>query len=309
MTLRFLPAAILPLLLLCACAEDAPPDEMLTGEAGWEAMLDTTQRVAVTGGFSGPEAVRYDPEQDVYFVSNFNGPGGERDNNGFISRMGPDGSIEELRFIAGGTNGVTLHAPRGMALTGDTLWVADADGVLGFHRRTGAHLATADFSGRDTGFLNDVVPGPDGTLYVTDTGRDRIYRIDGDEITVALEDTLLGRPNGITWDAAGERFIVVPFGGRHNLYAWEPGSTTLEEIGTGPGAGFDGVEVLPGERMLVASQADSSIHLFTPEGGRPFIPTAGRPADIGIDTERGRVAVPFVARDEVSIWQLPQGEI
>ena len=34
--------------------------------------------MAVVTGFSGPEAVRYDPDQDVYFVANFNGDGGER---------------------------------------------------------------------------------------------------------------------------------------------------------------------------------------------------------------------------------------
>ena len=30
------------------------------------------------------------------------------------------------------------------------------------------------------------------------------------------------------------------------------------------------------------------------------------PADIGVDTKRNRVAVPFVARNLVEIWQLPR---
>jgi hypothetical protein len=115
--------------------------------------------VAFVRGFTGPEAVRYDPDQDVYFVSNFGDGNLEaRDNNGFIARMTPEGAIEAMRFIAGGANGVTLHSPRGMTIVGDTLWVADADAVRGFHRRTGAPLATADFSAHDLGFLNDVAP-------------------------------------------------------------------------------------------------------------------------------------------------------
>src|SRR5690606_41707706 len=68
------------------------------------------------------DLVRYDEEADVYFVGNFNGNPAELDNNGFISRLSPDGEILDLQFIAGGQNGVTLHAPRGMTIVGDTLW-------------------------------------------------------------------------------------------------------------------------------------------------------------------------------------------
>jgi hypothetical protein len=32
----------------------------------------------------------------------------------------------------------------------------------------------------------------------------------------------------------------------------------------------------------------------------------GRPADIGVDVRRQRVAVPFVARGRVEIWELPR---
>jgi hypothetical protein len=32
----------------------------------------------------------------------------------------------------------------------------------------------------------------------------------------------------------------------------------------------------------------------------------GRPADIGVDTRRGRVAVPYIALNRVDIWALPR---
>ena len=267
--------------------------------------LDTSPPLATRQGFSGPEAVRYDPDQDIYFVGNFNGSGSALDNNGFISRMGPDGELAQLRFIAGGTRGVTLHAPRGMAIVGDTLWVADVDAVRGFHRRTGAPLATVDFSRDSVGFLNDVSPGPDGGLYITDTGRNRIYRISGGTFTRAFENARLGAPNGITWDAAEQRFIVVPYGGGHDIFAWKQGGTDLQNIGTSGGAKFDGVEVLSGGRILVASQGDSSLHLFSGGRGNPIIRTTGAPADIAVDTKRNRVAVPYISLDRVDIWQLP----
>jgi hypothetical protein len=63
--------------------------------------------------------------------------------------------------------------------------------------------------------------------------------------------------------------------------------------------------VLSGGRLLVASQADTSLHLFEGASGRPIIRVGGPPADIGVDTRRNRVAVPIVALHRVEIWQLP----
>jgi DNA-binding beta-propeller fold protein YncE len=277
------------------------------GDTAWPAgMLDTTRRLAVVDTFSGPEAVHYDRDQDVYFVANF-GPGeaAAKDNNGFISRMRPDGRIEELRFIAGGANGVTLHAPRGMTIVGDTLWVADNDAVRGFDRHNGTPTATIDFTSLAPGFLNDIAHAPDGTRYVTDTPRNRIYRIGSRGASIAVEDSTLGSPNGIAWDDWNVRFIVVPYDGRHVLLSWSEGNPPTP-FASSSGGKFDGVEILGPNQLLVSSQADSSLHLFVSGTGRPVIKTSGRPADIGLDTKRMRVAVPFIALNRVEIWQLPR---
>jgi sugar lactone lactonase YvrE len=266
---------------------------------------DSARPVASPSEFSQPEAVRYDPDQDVYFVGNW-GPGAPdaKDNNGYISRMTPDGKVEQLKFVAGGTAGATLNAPRGMFIVGDTLWVVDADAVRAFNRRTGAPLATADFSAYKLGFLNDIAASPDGE-YVTDTGTNQIYRIAGGRVTVALRDSALGGPNGITWDAQGRKFIVVPWGASV-IKGWVPGSKTLSDIGRSAATKFDGVEILSGDRVLVSSQSDSSLHVFAGGADHSIIHTGGAPADIAIDTKRNRVAVPFVDRNMVEIWDLPR---
>jgi sugar lactone lactonase YvrE len=276
-----------------------------SGDSAGSTHADSVRPLAIAVGFSQPEAVRYDPDQDVYFVSNW-GPGqpDARDNNAFISRMSPDGVVQQIRFIAGGTAGATLHAPRGMTIVGDTLWVVDADAVRGFNRRTGAPLATVDFSAFKLGFLNDIAAGPDA-LYITDTGTDDIYRIAGGRATLALHDSALGGPNGITWDVANKRFIVVSYGGTSVIRSWVAGSKSLNDIGRSSGSKYDGVEVLPGNRVLVSAQADSNLHIFSGGTGHPVIHTGGDPADIAVDTKRNRVAVPFVSRSLVEIWQLP----
>ena len=290
--------------LLAACTtkknDNARQDTLAT-----TARPDSVRPLAIPSGFNQPEAVRYDPDQDIYFVGNWgNGAPDAKDNNGYISRMTPDGKIEQPQFIAGGKNGVTLHAPRGMYIVGDTLWVVDADAVRGFNRKTGAPLATANFSAYKLGFLNDVAAGPDG-VYVTDTGTNTIYRIAKGAVTVALQDKALGGPNGITWDAANRRFIVVPYGGDSVIFSWTPGSKTLTTLGKSSSDKYDGVEVLAGGGILVSSQGDSALHLFTGSTGRPIVRVGGAPADIAVDTKRNRVAVPFVARSVVEIWELP----
>jgi hypothetical protein len=311
-------SAIVAAAVLAACStsksDRATPDTLAS------ARPDSSRPIASPSGFNQPEAVRYDPDQDLYFVGNWGTGGPEaKDNNGYISRMTPEGKIEQPKFIAGGTNGATLHSPRGMTIVGDTLWVVDADAVRGFNRRTGAPLATADFSAYKLGFLNDIAAGPGAVygidkdivaagpdaLYVTDTGTDRLYRIGGGKVTVAVENKALGSPNGITWDAGNHRFIIVPWAGDSTLKEWTVGTRTLSVVGKkSGGTQFDGVEVLGGDRVLVSAQSDSSLYLFTGGTGHPIIKTGGAPADIAVDTKRNRVAVPFVDRGMVEIWQL-----
>jgi sugar lactone lactonase YvrE len=288
-------------LLAAACqpetAED-PPNGLT-----WTSTQDTTDRLVTVTGFSGPEAVRYDEEGDVYFVSNFNGSGGERDGNGFISRVSPDGVIETLEF-ATGTEASPFHAPRGMFIKADTLFAADVDGIHGFDRTTGVHLSYVDFSSLSPGFLNDISAGPDGTIYITDTGTGRLYGIMNGEASIVVEDSMLGQPNGITWDGENSRFLLGTWGNRKTLRAWDPTTGQLTVINESTGGNFDGIEIIRG-KVIVASQVDTSLHVLTETGTRSIIKTSGSPADIAVDLKRSRVAVPYIALDMVDIWQLP----
>ena len=71
--------------------------------------------VKVISGFVSPESVIHDVDTDEYLVSNVGGPPVVV-NHGFISRVSPDGTILDLRWIQDGVNGVTLHGPKGLFL-------------------------------------------------------------------------------------------------------------------------------------------------------------------------------------------------
>ncbi|HTI06200.1 MAG TPA: SMP-30/gluconolactonase/LRE family protein [Gemmatimonadales bacterium] len=264
-------------------------------------------KAATIAGFQTPESVKWDSAQDVYFVSNINGAPNAKDNNGYISVVLPTGAIRDSQFIKG------LNAPKGLALVHDTLWVADIDVVRAFNARTGAAVATVPIPGAV--FLNDIAAAPDGSLYVTDTavkfgangaehvGKDQVFRIAPDhKVSVAIANDTLGRPNGITWDAANQRFIVVPFGA-NALVAWKPGEKTTTSVGSGAGQ-FDGVEIVKGA-ILVSSWADSSVARIENGHATKLITGVPSPADIGYDAKRNRVLIPIFTGNRVEVWQLP----
>lgn len=292
---------VVTLLVSCTQKEASEPPEL-----SWEAVQDSTNRIHSVSGFSGPEAVRYDPDQDVYFVSNFTGEGGDRDADGFISRITTEGSIDSLRFMTG-TETNPLHAPRGMFITEDTLWAADIDGVHGFNTTTGEQVRFVDFTDLEPGFLNDIVEGPDGNLYVTDTGTASVYQIQGNTVSVVTKD-LPHPPNGITLAPSGNQLVLAPWGGGRVFYAWDPSEEVLNEyVNATSGGNFDGIEFVDG-RLIAASQSDSSLHVVGSEEDMILIHVPGPPADIGLDTRRNQVAVPYIALNRVDIWQLPEDE-
>ncbi|HKH92760.1 MAG TPA: SMP-30/gluconolactonase/LRE family protein [Gemmatimonadaceae bacterium] len=314
---------MLPLVPL-GCVESAAPrigpdsanaaEDVQMGVSSSEARF-----VRTIVGFQGPESVRYDADQDVYFVSNMAGAGSARDGNGYISRVSASNLDSATVFAQGGKNGVTLDAPKGLAIHGDTLWATDITVLRGFDRHTGKPIATIDFAPLGAVQLNDIAVGPDSALHVTDTGiimspkgvihtgPDRIFVVGPSrQITVAAEGFQLGRPNGITWDDVGKRWIVVSFDQFSGQIMVNPsGSAKPQLIRTRSGGGqLDGVEVLNDGAVLFSSWADSSIHLLANGRDRPIIREVAVPADIGVDTKRNNLAIPLSMLGHVQVWSL-----
>lgn len=272
--------------------------------------------VGETGNLETPESARYDAEQDVFFVSNIKGQPSAKDNNGYIVKVNAANTDSMSVFIRAGQNGVTLNAPKGMAIVGDTLWVADIDVLRGFNRKTGAPVATIGFARWNPRFLNDVAAGPDGELYVTDTsiqitgggtryfGQDHLFAVKDRQPRVVLEgQTKLAQPNGVTWDAANNRLLLAPFGGQSITYITLTNTQPIPIAG-GLG-GYDGIEVLPDGRILVSSWQDSTINVVSEGALKKVITGVDSPADIGVDTKRMVLAVPRFTLNRVEYYHIP----
>lgn len=267
--------------------------------------------IVVQGGFRTPESVLYDAAGDVYLVANINGMATVADGNGFISRVRPDGRIVALKWIDGTRPGVALNAPKGMAIRGDTLFVADITAVRLFDRRTGQFRGSVTVPGAT--FLNDAAAGPDGTVYVTDSGlkpdfspsgTDAVYKIDrAGALGTVAKGTHLKNPNGVAVLASGRLVIVAfsPDGGIYRLTA----AGEKEDVTRLPGGQLDGVEVLSGGAVLVSSWAASAVFRVAADGtAARVVQNVKAPADIGYDRKRNRVLIPLFQDNRVLIQPL-----
>lgn len=142
-----------------------------------------------TQGFDKPESVVYDPQREILYVSNINGEIADKDGNGYISRLGLEGEIVQLRWIAG------LDGPKGMALYGDRLYVSDIDALVEIDVVAGKIVRRYPAPGAE--FANDVAVGRDGTVYMSCTATDAIYRLAGEALEVWMQNEGLRAPNGL----------------------------------------------------------------------------------------------------------------
>ena len=275
----------------------------------------TTTITVKDAGLQTPECVLWDPEQDVYFVSNINGDPTAADKNGFISKVGPDGKVLELKWIDGSKKGVELSAPKGMVVAGKILFVADLDTVRMFDRKSGKPKGKIGV--KDSVFLNALTISPDGKkLYVSDsavkmdngkfagTGSDAIYGIDLKKKSVKplIQDKNLHWPNGVLADDSG--VWVVTLGGNeliHVSYKGELGSVTKL-----PKGGLDGIVKLGDTSLLVSSWEGSAIYRGLPGGEfAEVVSGVTTPAAIGFDSKRNAVLIPVFMGNAVEIRTLP----
>jgi len=320
------PSALAPLIALalvpCACAKGRPAAAADTVAAAADGMATGVSPAGARfvrniTGLEGPESVRYDPDQDVFFISNMAGYGSYKDGNGYIVRVSAENPGESEVLVQGGRNGATLDAPKGMAIQGDTLWVADIDVLRGFDRRDGRPVGSIDFAPLGVVLLNDVALAPDGTLRVTDTGirmvevgvihtgPDRIFAVGANRaVTEVASGPQLRQPNGITWDAVGKRWIVVSFDRFVGEVAAMPaGGGDRRVLWTGKGQ-LDGVEVLPDGAIVFSSWADSSVHMLENGREQQLVRDVPAAADIGVDTRRRRLAIPLSSIGWVQLWSV-----
>jgi len=260
-----------------------------------------------TEGLSTPESVLYDADADIYLISNINGGPSDVDDNGFISRVKPDGTVETLKWIDGAADDVKLDAPKGMAISGGTLWVADITAVRTFDAKTGKPTGDVPIDGAT--FLNDVASDGKGGIFVSDsgldvkfqpTGTDAIHHVGKDrKATALIKSKDLGAPNGV-WPAADGALWVVTFGTGELYQVNAKGEKQAGE--KLPKGQLDGVIELEGGDLLISSWEGAAVFRGKPGGEWKEVVTGVKaPADIGWDSKRGAVLIPLF-QDNLAVF-------
>jgi len=262
-------------------------------------------------GFATPESVLHDEAADVYLVSNINGHPLQPDGNGFISRISPSGEVVDLKWIDGEAEGVTLNAPKGMAIVGDVFYVTDITVVRMFDRVTGGALGEIVVEGAT--MLNDLAPASDGGVYLTDSGfqlavdggfepsgTDAVYHIAANgDIHTLIADPGLGAPNGVV-EVAGDVWVVT-FGSGEIFRLVDGERMDVTTVAEGR---LDGI-VLVGDRLFVSSWGSQGVHAGVVGGEFSAVMTdVQSPADIGYDATRNVILIPLFELDEVRIVPL-----
>jgi sugar lactone lactonase YvrE len=299
-------------------AAPPPPPATATAPAAPAAPAKPAIPAAIVvkdAGLKTPESVLYDAEADLYLVSNINGKPTDADDNGFISKIDPEGKVTDLSFIDGAKKEVKLNAPKGMAISGETLFVADLDVVRLFDKKTGK--SKGEIRAPKATFLNDITLGTGNKLFLSDSGlkmgkdglepngSDAVFIVDSKAATakpLRANKDLLG-PNGVLGDEDG--VYVVTYRGAELYRLNKKGER--EHVTALPKGGLDGIVRLADGTLLVSSWEASTIFRGRPGGTfEPVLTGLTSPADIGLDTKRNRVLIPSFQTDSVIIQPLPE---
>jgi sugar lactone lactonase YvrE len=270
-----------------------------------------TRVVQVTNmGLKTPASVVHDTKTDSYLLSNVNGSPFAADNNGFISKLNPDGRLIALQFIAGGQNQVVLNAPKGLAIADRSLYVVDLDTVRVFNLDTGAAKDSIAIEGAQC--LSDIAVAADGSLYVSDigmkegfqpSGSDAIYRIDAEKKVERLAaGAYLGQPSGLRVDADGVWIATLGSGEVFHLGKDHKVSGTQRP----PTAKLVGLTALDDQSLLISSWDCGCVYKSDQTGAfSKLVDNVAGAADIAYDQQRKRLLVPLANTDSFEAHALP----
>jgi gluconolactonase len=257
----------------------------------------------VIDSIPGPESIAVGPD-GAWYVSAF----GKFDNkaDGAIYRVDPDKGTTQL--YAGG-----LEDPCGVIFVGNTLWVADRQGVYRVTRGKVELVYPARSFPRTLHFLNDLSVGRGGELYVSDTGdstaagHGAVFRLTPGQrpSLVPGSDTVRAQSsvNGLFTGRADSLYTV---GYRTGVLSVTDGRGGWKELARGLGAP-DGIEASGDNAFYISDNVGGDLFLVERRGSAPPEKVAqglGAPADLVVDHQRRVLVIPENSANRLAVYQL-----
>lgn len=241
------------------------------------------------------ESVLYDEIRNQLFVSCMNGSSGEKDGDGYISVLAPDGSVKSLHWVKG------LNDPKGMGIIGNRLFVADLDELVVIDVEQGEISERIAVEGAS--FINDVAISSDGEVYFSDSNTGIVWVLSNGELTEWISEGL-ERPNGLCVE---EERVLLASSGSQDLKVIDRSTGTVEVVTTGIGAG-DGLEFTGIEGYYLTSSWNGEVFLIRPDYSKvSLLKTSDRginSADIGFNEQDQVLYVPTFFDNRVVAYRL-----
>lgn len=256
-------------------------------------------------GFANPDSALWDAARTVIYVSNVNGAPADKDGNGYLSKLSPEGRLITEKWVTG------LDAPKGMALVKGRLYVADIDRLVAVDVGSGKVVKTWAAPGARS--LEDVTADDSGNVYASDLLGNAVWRLSAGKLDKWLTDPMLESPNGLKVDKG--RLVIAAWGSMTGdgsatarpgaLKAVSIADRMVRDLGP-PFGNLDGLEP-DGKDGWLASDGQGGGLFQVDRRGQPRRIQSLDPgaADIGTIPEHKLVLVPMTRHGRVIAYRLP----
>ena len=251
--------------------------------------------------FELPESVIFDSKSEALYVSNIVNHPFKKDGSGYISKVGLDGKILELKWLE------SLNAPKGLTIVNEKLYIADVDELVE------VDIATAKILKKHKGIgavcFNDVTHDKYGNVYVGDTYTDSIYRTNQfGQLPLWLYSPNLS-PNGIhiedgkmvvgSWGSVMEGWGTPEKAG--HLKSIDLTSKKVKNLGSDkPIGNLDGVESTGNNSFYVTDWSSGKLYDVKKNGRFEELKTLGKgAADHEVILDKKLILVPVMTEGKV----------
>ena len=259
----------------------------------------------VSDNLLNPESVVYCPATGLIYVSSVNGAPTDKDNNGFISSLTPEGKFRDARWATG------LSGPKGLRCNDKLLWVADIDTLVSIDLKTGKQVDRVEIKGAK--FLNDVALGKGDEVFVSDTITSTIHLVRGKKSTVFKSGPKLLHPNGLY---VHDRHLYVAAWGKDmapDFSTKAPGQPYHLDLGNkkqsapkGPKGNLDAIELIGKDRWILTDWVAGKVFLWNGKSAEGEVILSGLKgaADAGWVADKHLLIVPEMNANSITAYQM-----
>jgi len=243
----------------------------------------------VVAQYNSPESVTYDAAGQRHIISNA--------GSGQLLQRSLTGTV--AAFASG------LTQPKGLVIAGGVVYVADVTTVRGYALSNAANVFTVAIPG--SSFLNDI-EAAGGDLYISDTQTNSIYKINiATQAVSTFVSSGIQSPNGLLYDAANNRLLLVSFRANSPVQAIAMPSAAVTTVANTSLSNLDGITTDGQGNYFLSNWGSNQIHYFNSTfTNTPAVVAGGfnGPADIYYNQATDTLAIPAMNASQVAFLNM-----